>query len=152
MIFGETVVSQVSDWIRGEERSRGCRVCCSCPRPLSRTANAAEIARSHWLQSCRGVGDGYVQVRCSCLTEGSRAFSPSRCRCPPFCFFLHGRSVPSRIVAVPASFRSTFSFESSAAAAWKLVGEQLSATTIVECAEFLRLFVSIARDSYRAVA
>lgn len=45
-------------------------MCFSSLRPLSRTANAAEIARSHWLQSCRGVGDGYVQVRCSCLTEG----------------------------------------------------------------------------------
>lgn len=40
-----------------------------CPRALSRTANAAEIARSHWLLSCRGVGDGYVQVRRSCSTE-----------------------------------------------------------------------------------
>lgn len=56
------------DFLKAEEQR--CRVCFSCPRPLSRTANAAEIARSHWLQSCRGVGDGYVQVRCSCLTEG----------------------------------------------------------------------------------
>lgn len=39
-----------------------------CPRALSRTANAAEIARSYWLLSCRGVGDGYVQVRRSCTT------------------------------------------------------------------------------------
>jgi len=55
---------------------RGCRVCFPCPRALSRTANAAEIARSHWLLPCRGVGDGYVQVRRSCSSEEcARVFS-----------------------------------------------------------------------------
>lgn len=60
-------------WVRDAE---GCRVCFPCPRALSRTANAAEIARSHWLLPCRGVGDGYVQVRRSCSTEVcARSFS-----------------------------------------------------------------------------
>lgn len=47
-------------------------MCFPCPRALSRTANAAEIARSHWLLPCRGVGDGYIQVRRSCSTEVAR--------------------------------------------------------------------------------
>lgn len=50
-------------------------MCFPCPRALSRTANAAEIARSYWLPACRGVGDGYVQVRCSCSAECARGSS-----------------------------------------------------------------------------
>lgn len=57
-----------------------------CPRALSRTANAAEIARSHWLPPCRGVGDGYVQVRRSCSS---------------------GRGVRAWILALPCGKRST---------------------------------------------
>jgi len=62
---------------------RGCRVCFSCPRALSRTANAAEIARSYWLLPCRGVGDGYRPGSTLVLGGGVRAcrfsrFSPAK--------------------------------------------------------------------------